>query len=513
METFAAKVRYGTGMRFDPMMEERGRWKVGEAQQQDAAMPDAIVDLMAEANNQISNGELNPFKEQIGEVLPPNLERNFSGTFMRKDAVKFKVDSQKLNARIAMLKEQLLIAKFVGTKPPIQEMNAWLQTVNHALRGETLTFCRNVGKGFFFLASEDSDALHNALMLSPFKSKWGTCMFQSWIPGFNPDNPRNLAFPTWVALRNLPFEHHDQALAIAESVGEVIGIDTANDTAKDPRFCINLMVNEGWVTSITLESEEGMGPTQSVVVDYDRMPIRCRAYQSWKHRVRDCKEIQRRSVPGVRREPHSFQPKQQAKGKHVVLDDEGFQQVRSRKNTRRNIFNKENVEGRRYASDFGGGSQGNQNQAHQTIARTPHREEEVTSVTEARMHTACGQTSDSGKEINFGEQAGGPAVGILMTVGVGNDNPEGGADPQMANLDENSREPQDPAVASVGLEDDSTSKMAWSPTRIIGHKRTLEERPGEEEDSEVDELEEDEEEEEEEGSEEDAFEQGRMQEE
>ena len=63
METFAAKVRYGTGPRFDPMMEERGRWKVGEAQQQDVAMPDAVIDLMAEANNQISKGELNPFKE------------------------------------------------------------------------------------------------------------------------------------------------------------------------------------------------------------------------------------------------------------------------------------------------------------------------------------------------------------------------------------------------------------------------------------------------------------------
>ena len=436
METFAAKVRYGTGPRFDPMMEERGRWKVGEAQQQDVAMPDAVIELMAEANNQISTDELNPFKEQIGEVLPPNLERNFSGFLMRKDAVKFKVDTQKLNARIAMLKEQLLIAKFVGTKPPIQEMNPWLQTVNQALRGETLIFCRNVGKGFFFLASEDSDALHNALMLSPFKSKWGTCMFQSWIPGFNPDNPRNLAFPTWVALRNLPFEHHDQALAIAESVGEVIGIDTANDTAKDPRFCINLMVNEGWVTSITLESEEGMGPTQSVVVDYDRMPIRCRAYQSWKHRVRDCKEIQRRSVPGVRREPHSFQPKQQAKGKHVVLDDEGFQQVRSRKNTRRNIFDKENVLGRRHDSGFGGEFQVNQNQAHQSRARTPRREEEVTYVTEARMYKTGGQSSDSGKETNFGERAGGPAEGIITTVGAGSDNPEGGADPQKANLGE-----------------------------------------------------------------------------
>ena len=44
---------------------------------------------------------------------------------MRKDAVTFKVDLHKLKTCIAMLKDQLLIAKFVGTKPSIQ-----------ALRGE-----------------------------------------------------------------------------------------------------------------------------------------------------------------------------------------------------------------------------------------------------------------------------------------------------------------------------------------------------------------------------------------
>lgn len=61
-----------------------------------------------------------------------------------------------------------------------------------------------------------------------------------------------------IALRNLPFEHHDQALAIAEILGEVIRINMANDNAKDPRFCANLNINKGWVTNINLESEEGI---------------------------------------------------------------------------------------------------------------------------------------------------------------------------------------------------------------------------------------------------------------
>lgn len=125
------------------------------------------------------------------------------------------------------------------------------------------------------MSGEDKDVLNNAMMLSPFRSKWGTCMLQSWVPGFNPDNPSNLAFLTWVSLRNLPYEHEDQAISIA-SLGEVIGIDTANEKVKDPRFCINLKINKGWLTNIELESEGGIVPPQKIMVDYDKLPIRCR---------------------------------------------------------------------------------------------------------------------------------------------------------------------------------------------------------------------------------------------
>ena len=338
METFAAKVRYGGEPRFDPMLEERGGWATGEGPKGDTVMSEAVIEVLAEASKQISGDQLNPFKEQAGEILPGNMERNFSGFLVRKDAITFKVNTNMLNARIAILKEQLLIAKFLGPKPTPQDLVKWLTALNQDLGGSEVTFCMNVGKGFFFLKSEDSDAIHNALMMSPFKSKWGTCMLQSWVPGFNPDNPSNLAFPTWVALRKLPFEHHDQALAIAETLGEVIGIDTANENARDPRFCINLVVSRGWVTSIDLETEGGILPVQKVIVDYDKLPMRCKACHSWKHRVRDCKEIQKNTLRGGRRPTHAFPQHQQDKGKNIVTDEDGFQQVRNRKNTRRNIF-------------------------------------------------------------------------------------------------------------------------------------------------------------------------------
>lgn len=34
--------------------------------------------------------------------------------------------------------------------------------------------------------------MHKVMMLSPHKSRWGTCMLQSWIQGFNPNNLSNL---------------------------------------------------------------------------------------------------------------------------------------------------------------------------------------------------------------------------------------------------------------------------------------------------------------------------------
>ena len=293
MESFASKVRHGSGIRFDPIMEEKGGWIAGEAQRQDVEMSDAVIEILAEASHWIEGEDPNPFKGYHGEVLPSNLERSFSGFLVRKDAIKFKVNTEKLLARIAELKDQLLICKFVGPKPPPHAMKMWIEALNQELRGSSLTFCRNVGKGYFILSGDDEDALSNALMLTPFRSKWGTCMLQSWVPGFNPENPSNLAFPTWVSLRNMPFEHQDQALAIAKSLGEVIGMDTENDTAKDPRFCVNLEISKGWVTCIDLECEGGILPPQKIMVDYDKLPIRCRVYLSWKHKASECRETQK----------------------------------------------------------------------------------------------------------------------------------------------------------------------------------------------------------------------------
>lgn len=75
-----------------------------------------------------------------------------------------------MQIRFALLRDELLIAEFVGTKPPPHAMELWLQTLNQEIRGSMLILSQNVGKGYFLLAGNEKEALHNALMLFPFRA-------------------------------------------------------------------------------------------------------------------------------------------------------------------------------------------------------------------------------------------------------------------------------------------------------------------------------------------------------
>ena len=58
----------------------------------------------------------------------------------------------------------------------------------------------------------------------------------------------------------MPYEHQDQVINVVKTLGEVLGMDTANENAKDPSFCINL--SKGCAKCIELESDGGILPPQ-----------------------------------------------------------------------------------------------------------------------------------------------------------------------------------------------------------------------------------------------------------
>lgn len=81
--------------------------------------------------------------------------------------------------------------------------------------------------------------------------------------------------------------------------------------------------------------------------------MRCKACHNWKHRVRDCKEIQKRLVRGGKWPTHAQHIHQQDKGKNIVIDEDGFQQVRHRKNAQKNIFDIVNDDLKKSAFELG----------------------------------------------------------------------------------------------------------------------------------------------------------------
>ena len=113
------------------------------------------------------------------------------------------------------------------------------------------------------------------------------------------------------------------------------------------------------------------------------MAKRC---QSWKHRVRDCKEQHRRPLKGERRQPHSFHANQQDKGKHKIIYEDGFQRVQNRKNTIMNIFENEKKRTSIY-------NQEEASPANANPARSIHNAEEDTSVLKEQHNLGGGQTS------------------------------------------------------------------------------------------------------------------------
>lgn len=79
------------------------------------------------------------------------------------------------------------------------------------------------------------------------------------------------------------------------------------------------------------------------MVDYDKLPIRCRVCLRWKHKASDCKMLQKKSMRGKERLVHTHHTKHPEKGKNIEVDQDGFQQVKSRKSIRRNTFEHGNI--------------------------------------------------------------------------------------------------------------------------------------------------------------------------
>lgn len=123
--------------------------------------------------------------------------------------------------------------------------------------------------------------------MTPHRSRWGTCILQTWTPGFNSSKPSGLRVSTWVTLKNVPEEMQGVAIEIASGLGVVLGVDKRNNAAMDKFYCIGLLSRGRWKTHSAVDNTF-TGEEVVLTIDYENLPIRCRLCLSTEHLVRDC---------------------------------------------------------------------------------------------------------------------------------------------------------------------------------------------------------------------------------
>ena len=245
------------------------------------------------------------------------------------------------------------------------------------------------------------------------------------------------------------------------------------------------------MTNIDLVSEDGTLPPQKVIVDYDKLPMRCKACHSWKHRVRDCNETQKRFVKSGRRPTYAQHTYQQEKGKNIIMDEEGFQQVKNRKSTRKNIFDVINDEERSSAYALAEEARAARNRT-KSLAGETSRMRDLQAVPEnpAAMNQERGANNPSLPQAiqGYAEVSGQMNVDGRQIHVERQEASTGGLRRVIPSTDEMAME-IDTAAETVNLASpvegrgDPTSTMLWSPRKHAGQKRPLEREASEEEES------------------------------
>jgi hypothetical protein len=84
------------------------------------------------------------------------------------------------------------------------------------------------------------------LLLTPFKSNWGITIFHMKPPHFI-WMFLNGWIPMWISLCVLHLEIWPIEVAIGCQIGTIIGFDNINKMRHDPKFCITLDLEEGYL--------------------------------------------------------------------------------------------------------------------------------------------------------------------------------------------------------------------------------------------------------------------------
>jgi hypothetical protein len=300
-----------------------------------------------------------PTKAQEGEQLPSGYSRSYAGLLIKDLKREIQVNQDAVKCEMDFLQNFAVIAFFIGRRPLESQMQGWLETLKVQVQGP-LVRGRNIGRGFFIIKADDHEVVKNLLLLTPFQSNQGLCVFQRWSPNFDPEDelggasrgPRGghqgFKIPTWITLRNVREEFMGVAQEIAAGIGEVLGTEDANDSLKDPRFCVGLSAGGGWEQSVVVTNPITK-QKHTILIDYNFLPIRCRACGDTTHCLKECPQRQeqgrskgksfqprdKENRPGPGRSgqdprTHRQKPRENSGTKQPEIDEEGFQRPKQK---------------------------------------------------------------------------------------------------------------------------------------------------------------------------------------
>lgn len=243
-------------------------------------------ELVAVVTNMGRFDRIHPTRASVGESLPAGFSRSCTGFLLCDEILEVPVNQATVKQDTEFLKNHAIVAYFVGGQQSQTSLNNWLAVLQKEV-GEWVGVGRTLGRGFFQVLCKHPAATQKVLMLTPHKSRWGTCILQTWTPGFNATRPVGLKVPTWITLKDVTGEFINVAEEIAQGLGEILGRDRRNSTAVDERFCVGLTTGKGYRTKLSV-TNESTGEKSIVMVDYCNLPIRCRYCFATTHMIKDC---------------------------------------------------------------------------------------------------------------------------------------------------------------------------------------------------------------------------------
>ena len=203
---------------------------------------------------------LHPTKVTPGETLPEGYSCSYGG-LLRNLHQEIEVDQDIVRQEIDYLSQYVTIAFFLGGRPPEAQLYQCFGYLQAQVNG-SIILGRNLGRSFFLLESDSPSTIQNLLLLTPYRSTVGICIFQWWMAGFDLNADRGVTsaegrkagmkIPTWVTLRHVPNEFRGVVEQIAAGIGKVLGTDPNKSDASDPRFCLALASGKGCESSINV---------------------------------------------------------------------------------------------------------------------------------------------------------------------------------------------------------------------------------------------------------------------